>query len=444
MPIGFFGNASGSYNSAVPFQRIVEPAQLGFFLNLEQAELMRIQRYGEAQRFYLGKQWNFRREDGEPLVTVNYYRKLIDKSAEFLIGQGFSIRVAEALERVTLPIINEVWKYNRHAQLAWEIALMGGITGDVFVLVTWEEPTEMQRQIHPYSQGRIRIQLLGSEQVFPTWDPLNINTLSAVRIETVFFAERGQQFTDRDDRRNHQGRQLHTKRFSQIITPDQIIEQFQGEQPIVRPNILREIPLVHIQNTPMPKEYYGLPDGQDLTDLQREFNEKATDISDVIHYQGMPVTTIFGAKAKSLERGPNQIWSGLPKDARIEQLQLQTDMAAANNYLERIKKAMHELSDVPEGSLGTMQPISNTSGTALSMQYQPLKAKTDKKRVYYQAGFEQVNYLVLRVAQVMGIVALPFDLCRDCGGRIVETLTGRRRTCGPRPRTAADRSRKCP
>lgn len=424
MPIAF--PSGTSYGSAVPFQRVVEPSQLGSFLNLEQAELLRIQRYGEAQRFYLGKQWNFRREDGEPLVTINYYRKLIDKSAEFLLGAGFSINVADALKRVTLPLLKEVWGYNRANQLSWEVALMGGITGDVFVLVTYEEPTEMQRRINPYSQGKIRIQLLGSEQVFPTWDPLNVNVLTAVRVETIFFADRGNAYVDRDDRRNHQGRQLHTKRFSQIITPDQIIEQFQGEQPIVRRNILGEIPLVHIVNTPVPREYYGLGDGQDLTDLQREFNEKATDISDVIHYQGQPVTVIFGARAKALERGPRQIWAGLPENARVEQLNLQTDLGAANNYLSMVKKALHELSDVPEGALGAMQPISNTSGTALAMQYQPLQAKTKKKRAYYEAGFEGINYFVLRIAQATGLLALPYDLCSECGGRIVEVPTGKK------------------
>ena len=45
MPLSFYTNSGNSYGSAIPFQRIVEPAQLGFFLNLEQAELLRIQRY---------------------------------------------------------------------------------------------------------------------------------------------------------------------------------------------------------------------------------------------------------------------------------------------------------------------------------------------------------------------------------------------------------------
>lgn len=420
MPLGFFGSAPGAYSSQLGFQRLVDPSTIGFFVNLEQADLLRIQRYGEASRMYLGAQWNHTREDGDPFVTVNYLRKLVDKGVEFLAGKGFSIQVPEGLAKVTLPLLREVWEYNNHNQFVHDAALTGGITGDVFVLVTYEEPTPLQRRVNPYSQGKIRINLLGSEQVFPVWDPLNHEVLTAVRIETIFYADRGLARTDRDDRADHAGRTLHTKRFTQIITREQIVEQFHGEAPTVKPNLLGEIPLVHIKNLSFPREYYGLSDMQDLIDLQRKYNEAATDLADIVHYQAAPVTVITGARAKGLERGPKALWS-LARDAEVKLLTLDTDLPASQEFLATLKKALHELSDVPEGALGAMQPISNTSGTALHMQWQPLVAKTAKKRVNYGIGFQQINYFVLRVAQTMGLVRLPMDVCSSCAGRIVET-----------------------
>jgi hypothetical protein len=423
MPLSFFTNSGNSYGSALPFQRIVEPSQLGFFLDLEQAELLRIQRYNEGWRFYFGKHWMFKREDGEPLVTINLFRKILDKSVAFLVAKGFAVQTPEVLEEVTKPFINEVWTYNKGDQFAWDAATMGACTGDVFVLVTYEEPTPMQQRINPFSQGRIRINLLGSEQVYPTWDPLNTDTLTAVRIETIYYAERGTRQLDRDDRVNHEGRQLYTKRFTQIITPTQILEQFHGEQPLVRPNVLGEIPLVHIKNLSLPKEYYGLSDGFDIIDLQRELNEKATDISDTINYHSAPVTVITGAKASQLTREARQIWSGLPKDANVFNLRLEGDLTAAQNYMKFIKTSLHELSDVPENALGATQPISNTSGVALHLQYQPLIEKTRKKKAQYEPGFEQINYFILRIGMAKGLINLPFDLCKHCGGRIIEIET---------------------
>jgi hypothetical protein len=420
MPLMTGGMSGGS---AVPFQRTVDPGQLGMFINLDAAEMMRIRRIAEAQRFYLGQQWQFQREDGEALVTINYLRKLIDKSVEFLAAEGFSVTVPKAMTQVTLPFLTEVWGYNGQSKFAWDSAIVGAITGDVFVMVTYEEPSEMTKRIKPFSQGKIKIQLLNSEQVFPTWDPLDRDRLLSVRIETLYYADKG--LNDLSGDRNHQGRNLYTKRFTQIITPDEIVEQLHGELPLRKKNLLGEIPLVHWQNISMPGEFYGISDAMGLIELQREYNEKSTDVSDTINYQGSPVTVITGGKAKQLERGPKQIWSGLPADAKVYNLGLEGDLSAAQGYRDSILRSMFELSDVPEGSLGKIQPVSNTSGVALHTQYEPLIKKTLKKRALYEPGIERINYFVLRLGVLMGLVRLPYDVCTNCGGRIVETPTGK-------------------
>jgi len=416
MPLSFF-SASGSSGTAIPFQRGIEPAQLGVYLDLEQAELMRIQRYNEGWRFYLGRQWGFKREDGEPLVTFNYFRKFVDKAVAFLCGKEFVLRTPKAVEEITKPFLEEVWEHNHKEQLTVNLGVTAGVTGDGFVLITKDDPTPLQKRVNPFAQGQVRIQLLGSEQVFPTWDPLDIRKLLAVRIETIYYSEPASADMSA---RNRAGRQLNTKRFSQIITPDVIIEQVHGGPPTIRPNALGEIPLVHIPNIAVPREYYGLSDGQDILDLQRELNEKITDKSDIINYQAAPVTMLFGVKAKALERGPRAVWSGLPESARVETLNLNSDLPAISAYIDRIKTTMHELGDIPEGSLGKMQPISNTSGVALHLQYQPLLEKVKRKGIEFKPGLERINYFILRIGHQQGLINLPFDLCKTCGGRIVE------------------------
>lgn len=405
--------------TAVPFQRVTTPQQMGSMLNLEQAELNRIQRIAEATRFYLGEQWPYQREGGDPLVTINMLRKLVDKSVEFLVAEGFTIKVPSPLVEVTLPRLLEVWKQNQQQIFAWKAATTGAISGDIFVLVTYQEPTYQERVLYPHTQGKIRIQVLLSEQCFPTWNPFNPSELLSIRIETIYYGDRGMETLSGDV--NHQGRALYTRRFTQIITKDTIVEQFHGEQPVTRRNALGEIPVVHWQNIMYPGEFYGLSDCQDLIDLQRELNEKSTDMSDIINYQGSPVTVISGAKARQLERGPKQIWSGLPSDAKVYHLSLEGDLAAAENYRRSILEAMYMLSDVPEGSLGKIQPISNTSGAALHTQFEPIIKKTAKKRALYEDGVERINYLILRIMHATGMFKLPMDFCKHCGGKIVET-----------------------
>ena len=416
MPLNFGGGPNAG--TAVPFLRISDPTKLSGFASLSPIEQNRLRRIDESQRFYLGQQWNVTREGGEPLVTMNLVRKIVDKSVEFLVAKGFTVNTPTPLAQVTLPFLTEVWKKNRQQEFAWKAAQTGAISGDVFVLITYQDPDAMERRLYPFAKGRIRVQLLASEQVFPTWDPLDHDKLLSVRIDTLYQSDPRAANLPSQDVSNNNG--LLTKRFTQIITPEYIIEQVHGQAPVTRPNVLGEIPLVHWQNLPMPGEYYGLADTMDLIDLQREFNEKSTDISDTINYHGNPVTVITGGKAKQLERSSRQLWSGLPEGAKVFNLALGGELAESNKYREAVQKFMFQISDVPEGSLGTMQPISNTSAAALNTQFEPIIKKTLKKRATAEPGLERINYFILRIGAVTGMIELPFDVCSSCGGRIIE------------------------
>jgi hypothetical protein len=52
--------------------------------------------------------------------------------------------------------------------------------------------------------------------------------------------------------------------------------------------------------------------------------------------------------------------------------------------------------NIPETALGQVQPISNTSGVALSIQYQPLMNRYSQKVAQYGIGIEKINELALR------------------------------------------------
>jgi hypothetical protein len=67
----------------------------------------------------------------------------------------------------------------------------------------------------------------------------------------------------------------------------------------------------------------------------------------------------------------------------------------ALKYLELLKRSMHEMMNIPETALGQVQPISNTSGVALSIQYQPLMNRWSQKVAQYGAGIEQINELII-------------------------------------------------
>jgi hypothetical protein len=411
MPVAALPNGT-----SLNFNGMSGAARITLFSGIDHRERQRLERYAKMWEFYEGKHWNFGRESGEPLVKLNYFRKFVDKHVEFLVGNGFVNEVPEVLEYHTKRFVDEVWEYNDKPRLSSNIALMGGITGDSFIVPTFSHPTELEKSVHPYSKGKVKFLLYGSEQVFPTVDPTDCSKVTSVRIVTILTDESAS--VDPTT-----GQKPYTK-LTQTITPTVVMSQYEGKPPLTQTNPLGEINVVHIPNLSMPLSFYGMADGQDIIELQEELNEKATDISDIINYHAGPVTVITGAKGKALQKGPRAVWSGLPADAKVFTLGLEGDLSAATNYMDTIKKAMHEIGDVPEAILGQMQPISNTSGVAYHNQYGPIIGRRNRKAPLYAAGFEKLNYFAIRIGALQGLVRVPYDLCETCGGKVLEVDDG--------------------
>ncbi|MFF8283331.1 phage portal protein [Streptomyces albus] len=189
-------------------------------------------------------------------------------------------------------------------------------------------------------------------------------------------------------------RQVYT--YTEIITDEYIEEYVNDELLDARENPLGQIPIVHIRNITVSGSPWGLSDIVDLIPLNREYNEKATEVSDIINYHAAPVTIITGAKASNLEKGARKIWGGLPKDAQVFNLENGVDLSGPLAYLDLIKRAMHELTGVPETALGQAQAISNTSGVALNIQFFPLMQRYGLKQSNYTFGLRRINELALR------------------------------------------------
>lgn len=184
--------------------------------------------------------------------------------------------------------------------------------------------------------------------------------------------------------------------YTEILT-DSVLEEYVNDELLdARENPLGVIPIVHIRNIAISGSPWGLADIVDVIPLNREYNEKCTDVSDIINYHAAPVTIVTGAKISNLEKGPKKIWGGLPKDANVFNLENGVDLTGPLAYLDLIKRAMHELTGVPETALGQAQPISNTSGVALSITYFPLIQRFSLKQTNYTYGFKQINELILR------------------------------------------------
>ena len=110
-----------------------------------------------------------------------------------------------------------------------------------------------------------------------------------------------------------------------------------------------------------------------------------------------PVTVVTGSGMNALEKGANKVWAFRNKDVTVENLAGGGEgLPQALDFLDRIKTWMHELTGVPQMSLGESQPVSNTSGVALAIQYLPTMMQYSLKKTQYGAGIAKINEMALK------------------------------------------------
>ncbi len=343
----------------------------------------RLNRYSLNWAMYLGHHWSYRREIGEAQMVYNYYRAFTDYIINFTFSRGASFRSPTQTEAIVPDILKRVWEVdNDKYSVMWEMGQQGGVSGDCFVKVAYEEGYEDSvGRLHP---GRVRVLPLNSSFCFPEFHPHDRSRLIRFKLKYRFWGT------------SIEGtRQVYT--YTEILTDDRIEEYINDELIDSRENPIGVVPIIHIANVRVSGSPWGLSDCHDIIVLNRNYNEVATDIADIINYHAAPVTVITGAKASSLEKGPKKVWGGLPKDAQVFNLEGGGQgLTGAMEYLKIIKTAMHEMVGVPETALGQVQPISNTSGVALAIQYQPLMNRYQQKMGQYGEGIQRINELILR------------------------------------------------
>jgi ribosomal protein S8 len=341
---------------------------------------VRLSRYSLYWAHYLGHMYAYRREVGEPQFAANYVRALSDYITNFTFGKGVTFRTPPATSAIVPPLLKRVWEQdNRKESVLWEMGQTSGVAGDCFVKVAYEDPyVDSIGRMHP---GRVRILPLNPAHCFPQWHEHDRQRMLSFKLKYRFWT------TAPDGTRQVM---TYVERISETG-----IEEFVNDELIdARPNPLGVIPIVYIPNNPVSGSPWGTPDIADIIGLNREFNEKALEISDIINYHSAPITVVVGAKSSQLEKGPRKTWT-LPKDASVTNLQALVELQGPLAYMDMVKRVMHEMTGVPEQALGQMQPISNTSGVALHIQYQPLMNRYNMKKLHFSSGFQRINELIL-------------------------------------------------
>lgn len=335
-------------------------------------------------KFYNGKHWDYLKEENVPQVTLNYCRAFVNKSVAFLFSKGFKFKFSSLEEEnVVLPVVQKIWdEWNERDLVCLLMGQVGSVTGDAYVYVTVQDSKDREER-------KIVLIPLDSVTVIPTFKDDSSGLLQEVAIFYKKWSQRKNQEVT----------------YVLQITEKEFVEYEDDEEiPGSRvANTLGMVPVVHVSNSVDAGSKYGISDLEDVAPLNKEYNEKATDVSDVLDYLGQPVVVVKGANANKIN-GTGRIWAGLPINSSVDILNLNAPMVASVDYLKLLKVGMHEVSGIPQSTLGEQQSISNTSGVAIHMQYMPLMEKTWMKRITYGKGIKQITELALRYMEMKKMV----------------------------------------
>jgi hypothetical protein len=404
-------------------------------LDVERQHTERIENYRRFWNAYRSKVTDIPDVDTKDFtqVNINYNRIFVDALVHFMAGKG--VKPYTPYNQVLQDFLNKVWDMCNKGKKVKEIVRTGKVAGDVFTKIIpyldniHREPipdklkteddikteTEVQKEISSvedlhnkledankrvideglyvmtdeFDPGTVKqeILVLDEKRVFPVYAYTPRKELISCTIFSDGVSDDGDSFTLKE---------VWTKTTISVYKNDTLIMGY----PV--PNYLGYIPVVHIPNIEVKNSDFGESDMQRFYNTCYIFNDVIRDIRGIVRYFSSPMTVLVGASLKSMVVGPDKTYA-IPKGADLKHVEMNTDLPAANKFLELIKQAMHEESGVHARSLGgTENAISNTTGVALHTEYFSLIRVTDLCKDNYTEGFKKMNRIIIGYGFVYG------------------------------------------
>lgn len=352
-------------------------------------DLKRIQKYSDCWDFYEGYHWQKIGDLEKEAHTENWCRRFVNKFVYTEFNNGFRLKFNEQYEERILPFLNSVWSDNHKETIMQLIGQCKGVTGDAYLQVEFLEPGEFDDPYGLYPKGRIKLYAVPSSIVFPKYrDGYEYEQDAIESVAIIYPVEAENTIVD----------------WVQFYYTRDTITVIRNGNKTEYKNKYGVIPIFHFKNFMLSGNNFGISDLEDLIPLNSQLNLKNSDVSEIIDYHSAPTTIIYGARINNLERGANKIWGGLPSDAKVENLELKSDLTASNNFINRLEETMYKLSGIPSLSLGGSDVNSNVSGYALNIALMPLTETVTSKRFLTGETIEEVNKLIIKIGVEEGLL----------------------------------------
>jgi hypothetical protein len=155
-------------------------------------------------------------------------------------------------------------------------------------------------------------------------------------------------------------------------------------------------PVFYCQNLTLPNSIWGVSD-LESADLNDTINTVASNINRILRYHAHPKTIGTGFQASLMQNtAVDQFWTIPNENANVYNLEMQSELQAAYQYLSELKTIYAKVTGVPELDPATVN-VGALSGFALRILNGDLLAKTEGKRNTYGAMLSDVNAALMQL-----------------------------------------------
>jgi hypothetical protein len=377
--------------------------------------------YQTLRDFYKGKQWSFRKEGGGTMRTYNYVFTVVENMTAFLTNEPPQIScpprsVTDPVERSMAEgrtkLLDAIHEDNALGLVFQRAVRTGSITGDAFIFGAI--PTfKTDKDTGAKTFDRIRywniekpehIQVLWKDENFSEMDGFikkyRISVASAKRLFRNEIKDSGvsvQADFDAENPSETQTTEVPMLTVKEVWTDEEYLLMFgsQNNTPVYYvEHKWGFIPLQYIPNIHLPGEPKGTSDIEHELDPQQEYNERASDLADIIKEIAKPA--YWGKNLDNLTevRSGQIVIYQVGDDGDIQAMPKSGQTFPLESYLNDRKNDIIALSGLNQVLYPGSQVLQAT-GRALSVVMQGVNNKVSLRKEWWVRAFKELNKTIL-------------------------------------------------
>jgi hypothetical protein len=297
-------------------------------------------------------------------IVFNLCKQVVDETVSFLLPQMPVIEGGDEAQ-----FLNESWANAGGVTTLHTMATYGSITGHVFVMVT------------PNDDKTASITVIPTQNVIKY--TLSQNSSHAVAYERRWDNER-QIIAFEDGVWMIYEYTLKGRNWVLIQEPIQWAYSIS--------------PIIDWKHLPTIDSIYGMSDIPHY-ELNDDVNKIASDVNAILRYHASPTTIGVGFKADDIQATSiGGFWNIPNPDARVENLEMQSDLVASremlNMFIDRFFKQARVV------TMSNLSSLNSMTNMAVRATFAPMIAKNETLRRQYSEGIRNISRLMLEIAGI--------------------------------------------